>query len=93
MVCGELGGGPARARSVPSDASAKRGGGETVPVPLVEYALTAAKAGTTSDMRRLGRTNVACGATERLLARLRALLTGEGDGGSVVGLDSGGCCC
>jgi hypothetical protein len=44
MVCGELGGGPARERSVPSDASATRGGGETVPVPLVECTLTIAKA-------------------------------------------------
>ena len=93
MVCGELGGGPARERSVPSDASATRGGGETVPVPLVECTLTVAKAGATSDVRRLGRTDVACEAMDILLARLRLPLTGEGDGGSVIGLDSGGCCC
>jgi hypothetical protein len=93
MVCGELGGGPARERSVPSDASATRGGGETVPVPLVECTLTIAKACATSDVRRLGRTDVECRATEKLLARLRPPLTGEGDGGSVVGLDSGCCCC
>jgi hypothetical protein len=93
MVCGELDGGPARERSVPSDASATRGGGETVPVPLVECTLTVAKACATSDVRRLGRTDVACGEKEKLLARLRLALTGEGDGGSVVGLDSRGCCC
>ena len=93
MVCGELGGGPARERSVPSDASATRGGGETVPVPLIECTLTVAKAGATSDVRRLGRTDVECAATDMLLARLRPPPTGEGDGGSVVGLDSGGCCC
>lgn len=87
MVCGL--GGPARERSVPSDASATRGGGETV--PLVECTLTVAKACATSDVRRLGRMNVACGVTDRLLARLRLLPTGEGDGGSVVGLDSRGC--
>jgi len=92
MVCGELGS-PARERSVPSEASATRGGGETVPVLLVECTLTVAKVCTTSDVRRLGRTNVVCGAMERLLARLRKLpppLMGEGDGGSVVGLDSWG---
>lgn len=87
MVCGL--GGPARERSVPSDASATRVGGETV--PLVECSLTVANACTTSDVRRLGRMNVACAATDMLLARLR-LPTGEGDGGSVACLDSRGCC-
>jgi hypothetical protein len=85
IVCG-LGGGPARRRSVPSDASAARGGGETV--PLVECAFTAAKAGDTSDVRRLGRMEVvANGLTFRLLARLRP----TGDGGNVGGLASDGC--
>ena len=86
MVCGL--GGPARERSVPSDASATRGGGETV--PPVECSLTVAKTGATSDGRRLGRMKVACGATDRLLARFR-LLSGEGDGGSVADLASRGC--
>jgi hypothetical protein len=94
IVCGELGDGPARERSVPRDASATRGGGDTVPVPLIECTLTVVKAVATSDVRRLGRTDVACEAMDMLLARLRPPpLTGEGDGGSVVGLDSGGCCC
>lgn len=86
MVCGL--GGLTRERSVPSDASATRGGGETV--PLVECSFTVAKAGTTSDVRRLGRMNAACEAAVRLLARLRPF-AGEGDGGSVAGLDSWGC--
>lgn len=64
-----------------------------MPVPLVEYTLTVAKAGATSDVRRLGRTDVVCEAKDMLLARLRPPLKGEGDGGSVVGLDSWGCCC
>src|SRR6266436_16859 len=71
MVCGELGGGPPRARSVPRDASATRGGGETVPVPLVECTLTVVKTCATSDVRRLGRRDVACEAMDMLLARLR----------------------
>ena len=86
MVCGL--GGPARERSVPSDASATRGGGDTV--PIVECSLTVAKAGTTSDVRRLGRMNVVWEAAVRLLARLRPF-TGEGEGGSVVGLDPWDC--
>jgi hypothetical protein len=78
-------GGPARRRSVPSDDSAARGGSETV--PLVECALTVAKAGDTSDVRRLERMEVASGLTVRLLARLRPM----GDGGKVDGLAS--VCC
>jgi hypothetical protein len=73
MVCGLDG--VARRRSVPSDASAARLGGETV--PLVECVLTVAKAGTASDVRRLGRIDVGSGTTVRLLARLRLI----GDGG------------
>lgn len=82
-VCGLDG--ATRRRSVPREASASRPGGETV--PLVEYALTAAKAGTASDVRRLGRMDVVSGVTVRLLARLRLM----GDGGRVVGLDPMGC--
>jgi hypothetical protein len=83
IVCGL--GGPARERNVPSDASATRGGGETV--PFVEWVLTDAKAGAASDVRRRERMEVANGATVRLVARLRL----TGDGGSVIGLDSTGC--
>jgi len=68
-----------RHRSVPSDASAAWGGGETV--PLVECALTVAKAVAASDVRRLERMDAPSGATLRLLARLRL----TGDGGSVAG--------
>jgi hypothetical protein len=85
MVCGLEGPPGPRQRSVPSDASAARGGGETV--PLVESAFTVAKAATASDVRRLGRMDAASEVTFRLLARLRLM----GDGGSVVGLDSRGC--
>jgi hypothetical protein len=80
IVCGL--GGPARRRSVPSDASAARGGSETV--PLVECALTVTKAGDTSDVRRLVRMEAASGLTVRVLARLRP----TGDGGKVGGLAS-----
>ena len=86
MVCGLLLGAPApvRERSVPSDASAARGGSETV--PLGECALMVANAGNASEVRRLGRMeDGAYGGTVRLLARLRPLI---GDGGRVVGLAS-----
>jgi hypothetical protein len=86
MVCGLSG--LTRERNVPSDASATRGGGETV--LLVECSFTVAKAGTTSDVQCLGRMNAACEATVRLLARLRPF-AGEGAGGRVAGLDSWGC--
>jgi hypothetical protein len=59
-------------------------------VPLVECSLTAAKAGTTSDVRRLGRMNAAWEVAVRLLARLRPF-TGEGEGGIVTGLDPWDC--
>jgi len=83
-VCGLDG--ATRKRSVPPrDASAAREGGETV--PLVEWALTVANASAASDVRRLGRMDVGCVATVKLLARLRLM----GDGGRVVGLDPRGC--
>ena len=88
-VCGLLGGPGARARSVPSDASAARGGSETV--PLVECAFTVAKASTASEVRRLARMEEddVSGGTVRLLARLRGPM---GEGGSVVVvLVSAGC--
>jgi hypothetical protein len=73
---------------VPSDASAARGGRETV--PLVECALTVANASIASEVRRLARMEEegASGGTVKLLARLRGPI---GEGGSVVSLRLGLC--
>ena len=98
-VCGLLGAPPdVRERSVPREASAARGGRETV--PLVECVLTVANASIASEVRRLlarrvEAVDVSGGSTVRLLARLRRPI---GEGGSVpvvVGLPSVvlGCCC
>ena len=96
-VCGLLGAAAppdARVRSVPRDASAARGGSETV--PLVECAFTVANASIASEVRRLLARMVeaedASGGTVRLLARLRRPI---GEGGSVVGLAAAsvGCWC
>jgi hypothetical protein len=91
-VCWLLGGPAAtRERSVPSDASAARGGSETV--PLVECVLTVAKASIASEVRRFGRGDDTSGGTVRLLARLRWPM---GEGGNVVvdvvGLAASGAC-
>jgi hypothetical protein len=85
-VCGLLGGADPRERNVPSDASAARGGSETV--PLVECALTVANASIASEVRRLARMEEegASGGTVKLLARLRGPI---GEGGSVVVFVSG----
>jgi hypothetical protein len=85
-VCGLLGGPDPRERNVPSDASATRGGSETV--PLVECALTVANASIASEVRRLARMEEegASGGTIKLLARLRGPI---GEGGSVVVFVSG----
>jgi hypothetical protein len=81
MVCGRLGGPDPRERNVPSDASAARGGSETV--TLVECTLTVANASISSEVRRLARTEKeeASGGTVRLVARLRGPM---GEGGRVV---------
>jgi hypothetical protein len=86
-VCGLLGGPDPRERNVPSDASAARGGSETV--PLVECALTVANASIASEVRRFARMEEeASGGTVRLVARLRGPM---GEGGRVVVFVSVGC--
>jgi hypothetical protein len=95
LLLGGGGGGGARERSVPSDASAARGGGSET-VPLGESALTVANAGKASEVRRLRRMedDDESGGTVRLLARLRPLPMGDGGGrgGGEGVFVSVGCC-